>query len=46
MSENRSFKDWVIVSCGTMRPELNYLLETGFLDAAKILYTEIGRAHV
>ncbi|MDW7649707.1 MAG: DUF1638 domain-containing protein [Bacillota bacterium] len=42
MRENRSFKDWVIVSCGTMIPELNYLQETGFLDAAKILYTTPG----
>lgn len=42
MSENLSFKDWVVVSCGTMSPELNYLQETGFLDAAKIIYTVPG----
>jgi hypothetical protein len=42
MSGNQSFQEWVIVSCGTMSPELTYLSETGFLDAAKILYTVPG----
>jgi hypothetical protein len=27
-----SFSDIVIVSCGTLSPELNHLRETGFLD--------------
>lgn len=42
MSGDVSFKDYAIVACGTMSPELNYLAETGFLDAAKVLYTAPG----
>lgn len=42
MSEKVSFKDYAVVACGTMIPELNYLSETGFLDAAKVLYTTPG----
>ncbi|ADG82466.1 DUF1638 domain-containing protein [Thermincola potens] len=42
MSKDVSFQDYVIVACGTMIPELNYLKATGFLDAAKILYTTPG----
>jgi hypothetical protein len=38
-----SFQDCSIVACGTMRPELNHLKETGFLDAQRILYTKPGR---
>ena len=34
------FKDYVIVSCGTLSPELNYLKKSKFLDAKKILYTK------
>lgn len=42
--ENRvSFQDCAIVACGTMILELNYLKQTGFLDARKILYTKPGR---
>ena len=37
-----SFKGYTIVSCGTLRRELNYLRDTGFLDADKILYTAPG----
>jgi len=33
---------FTIVSCGTLSPELNYLSETGFLDADQILYTIPG----
>lgn len=38
----RSFNGYSIVSCGTLRGELNYLKETGFLDADKILFTAPG----
>jgi len=37
-----NFKDYAIVSCGTLRKELNYLSKTGFLNADKILYTVPG----
>jgi hypothetical protein len=37
-----SFSDTVIVSCGTMSPELNHLREVGFLNARRILYTTPG----
>jgi len=38
----RTFNGFTIVSCGTLSPELNYLSQTGFLDADKILYTIPG----
>jgi uncharacterized protein DUF1638 len=37
-----SFKDCSIVACGTMRPELIFLQEAGFLDAAKVLFIGPG----
>ena len=37
-----SFSDVTIVSCGTLRMELQYLRETCFLDARQILYTTPG----
>ncbi len=37
-----TFSGFTIVSCGTLSPELNYLSQTGFLDADKILYTIPG----
>jgi hypothetical protein len=37
-----SFSDIVIVSCGTLSPELNHLREVGFLNARQILYTTPG----
>jgi hypothetical protein len=40
--ESVSFSDVAIVSCGTLRPELNHLKETGFLDAREILFTTPG----
>ena len=46
MAEQLSFKDYVIVSCGTLAPELNYLRKQGFLDAKKIVYTTPGRHEV
>ena len=46
MTEEPSFKDYVIVSCGTLAPELNYLRKQGFLDPRKIVYTTPGRHEV
>jgi hypothetical protein len=46
MEEQLSFKDCIIVSCGTLAPELNYLRKEGFLDAKKIVYTTPGRHEV
>ena len=46
MPEDLSFKDYTIVSCGTLGPELNYLRKQGFLDAKKIVYTTPGRHEV
>ena len=37
-----SFRDYAVVACGTMSPELNYLRATGFLDVRKVLYTKPG----
>ena len=42
MKQRIAFKDYVIVSCGTLAPELNYLRKQGFLDAKKIVYTTPG----
>ena len=42
MAEQLSFQDYVIVSCGTLAPELNYLRKQGFLDAKRIIYTTPG----
>lgn len=38
-----SFTDWAVVACGTMSPELDYLANTGFLDAQGIIYTKPGQ---
>ena len=46
MPEDLSFKDYAIVSCGTLAPELSYLRKQGFLDAKKIVYTKPGRHEV
>ncbi len=46
MTERLSFRDYAIVSCGTLAPELNYLRKEGFLDAKKIVYTTPGRHEV
>ena len=43
MGNRVSFRDYTIVACGTMIPELNYLKQIGFLDTRKILYTKPGR---
>ena len=42
MPNEVSFKGWTIVSCGTLRRELNHLRDNGFLDADKILFTTPG----
>ena len=41
-----SFRDHVIICCGTLAPELNHLRKSGFLDARKIMYTKPGRHEV
>lgn len=46
MTEGLSFRDYVIVTCGTLAPELNYLRKQGFLDVRKIIYTTPGRHEV
>jgi len=46
MAKGLSFNDYVIVACGTLAPELNYLRKQGFLDAKKIVYTTPGRHEV
>lgn len=40
--KNVSFKDYAIVACGTMIPEINKLKEDGFLDAQKVLFLTPG----
>jgi len=42
MFDSINFKGYAIVSCGTLRPELEFLKKTGFLNADKILYTAPG----
>jgi hypothetical protein len=46
MESHLSFRDYAIVSCGTLSPEINYLQRIGFLDARKILYTKPGRHEI
>jgi hypothetical protein len=46
MEKQLSFKDYVVVSCGTLAPELDYLSKEGFLDTKKIVYTAPGRHEV
>jgi hypothetical protein len=43
MEKDISFRDYAIVACGTLNMELNYLRDSGLLDAKKILYTKPGR---
>jgi len=42
MANHTSFEGYTIVSCGTLRRELNYLKDISFLDADKILFTAPG----
>jgi hypothetical protein len=37
-----SFKNYTIISCGTLRPELEHLRESGFLNPKKIFYAAPG----
>ena len=46
MENHPSFQDHAIVACGTLSMELNYLKDSGFLNARKILYTKPGRHEV
>jgi len=39
---DQSFSSTAIVSCGTLRPELNYLSSQGFLDTEHIFFTTPG----
>jgi hypothetical protein len=43
MENHSPFQDYAIVACGTVSMELNYLRDSGFLSARKILYTKPGR---
>jgi hypothetical protein len=42
MNSHTSFKGYSVVSCGTLRGEVEYLQKTGFLDADKVLFTAPG----
>ena len=46
MEGHLSFKDYAIISCGTLAPELNFLRKEGFLNAGRIVYTTPGRHEV
>jgi len=46
MENHASFREYAIVACGTLNMELNYLRDSGFLNAEKILYTKPGRHEV
>ena len=37
-----TFEDRCIISCGMLHPEMNHLLQTGFLSPARILFTPPG----
>ena len=37
-----SFREYVIVSCGTLVPELSHLRAQGFLDARKVEIMDIA----
>jgi hypothetical protein len=40
--EQQSFAHTALVACGTMSPEINYLVKEGFLDTDHIFYTTPG----
>ena len=40
--DSGSFQGYTVIACGTLRPELDYLRKTGFLDAKLIIYTPPG----
>jgi hypothetical protein len=39
---HNAFEDHCIISCGMLHPELTYLIETGFLNPRRILFTPPG----
>jgi len=45
-ADRASFQDYAVVACGTMNMELNFLRDSGFLNAAKVLYTKPGRHEI
>jgi len=40
--EELSFSETAIVACGTMSPEINYLVKQGFLDTRHVFFTTPG----
>ena len=42
MNEKNLFNDIGIVSCGILKPEIDRLLEEGFFDAEKVIFTAPG----
>jgi hypothetical protein len=42
MNVNISFKDMGIVSCGTLKPEIDRLQAEEFCDAEKVFFTAPG----
>ncbi|WP_300457501.1 DUF1638 domain-containing protein [Desulfobacula sp.] len=40
--EEQTFNETAIVSCGTLSPEINYLVKEGFLDTPHIFFTTPG----
>ena len=42
MEDRFYFQDYAIVVCSTLNVELNYLRDSGFLDARRILYIKPG----
>ena len=45
-ADRASFQDYAVVACGAMNMELNFLRDSGFLNAAKVLYTKPGRHEI
>lgn len=45
-ADRASFQDYAVVACGTMNMELNFLRDSGFLNAAKVLYIKPGRHEI
>jgi hypothetical protein len=37
-----TFEDCYIISCGMLQPEMTYLMESGFLDRRRVLFTPPG----
>jgi hypothetical protein len=42
VAEKKSFRDYCLVACAILQPELSRLQEEGFLDAKKIFYIPAG----